>query len=122
MTELQVIHYDDVPVEEFLGGAHYRKLIGEEIEGAPVVTGIQISPPRLCHASPFASLYRDCHRAGRRGGRLVESVLRDSSFGPGGTVVFPAHKRHGFRVVGETPLKTYGVHVSPSRIVEIHDD
>ena len=123
MTELQVIHYDDVPVEEFLGGAHYRKLIGEEIEGAPVVTGIQISPPRLCHASPFASLYRDCHRAGRRGGRLVESVRRDSSFGPGGTVVCsPPTNATASGWWVETPLKTYGVHGSPSRIGEIHDD
>ena len=59
MTKLKVIHYDDVPVEEFPGGAHYRKLIAEENDGAPVVTGIQISPPGYAtpnHSHPYVGL------------------------------------------------------------------
>ena len=59
MAELKVIHYDDVPVEEFPGGAHYRKLIAEENDGAPVVTGIQISPPGYAtpnHSHPYVEI------------------------------------------------------------------
>jgi hypothetical protein len=32
----------------------------------------------------------------------------------------PAHVRHYFRALGDRPLKTYGVHVSPHRIVIEH--
>ena len=121
MTKLKVIHYDDVPVEEFPGGAHYRKLIAEENDGAPVVTGIQISPPGYAtpnHSHPYVEIVTVLDGEAEA---WSESRAETVRLGPGGTVVFPAHKRHGFRVVGETPLKTYGVHVSPSRIVEIHD-
>ena len=122
MAELKVIHYDDVPVEEFPGGAHYRKLIGEEIEGAPVVTGIQISPAGYAtphHSHPYVEIVTVLDGEAEAWSEARSETVR---LGPGGTVVFPAHKRHGCRVVGETPSKTYGVHVSPSRIVEIHDD
>ena len=121
MAELKVIHYDDVPVEEFPGGAHYRTLIAEENDGAPVLTGIQISPPGYAtpnHSHPYVEIVTVLDGEAEA---WSESCAETVRLGPGGTVVFPANKRHGFRVVGETPLKTYGVHVSPSRIVEIHD-
>jgi mannose-6-phosphate isomerase-like protein (cupin superfamily) len=38
------------------------------------------------------------------------------------TLVFPAGVRHQFRTLGGTPLKTLGVHVSPHRIVIVHED
>jgi len=38
--------------------------------------------------------------------------------GPGTTLVLPANVKHGFRVTGAVPLKTYGVHASAKRIVE----
>lgn len=41
---------------------------------------------------------------------------------PGMTLVFPAHTKHWFRVVGTRPLKTCGVHASPHRIVIVHED
>jgi mannose-6-phosphate isomerase-like protein (cupin superfamily) len=46
----------------------------------------------------------------------------DTALKPGMTVVLPAYIRHGFRVTGETPLVTYGLHISPDRVVHIHDD
>jgi mannose-6-phosphate isomerase-like protein (cupin superfamily) len=36
-------------------------------------------------------------------------------------MVFPPNTGHGFRVTGNAPLVTYGVHSSPGRIVEIRD-
>jgi mannose-6-phosphate isomerase-like protein (cupin superfamily) len=41
---------------------------------------------------------------------------------PGMTLVFPANTRHQFRTVGSAPLKTLGLHVSPHRIVNVHED
>ena len=121
MTELKVIHYEDVPVEEFPGGAHYRKLTAEENDGAPVVTGIQISPPGYAmpnHSHPYVEIVTVLEGEAEAWSETCSETVR---LGPGGTVVFPADKRHGFRVVGETHLKTYGIHVSPNRIVEIHE-
>ena len=41
---------------------------------------------------------------------------------PGVTLVLPPHVRHWFRATGDRPLTTYGVHASPHRIVNIHDE
>ncbi len=122
MADLKVIHYDDVPVEEFPGGAKYRTLIAEENDGAPVLTGIQISPPGYAtpnHSHPYVEIVTVLEGEAEA---WSESSAEPILLGPGGTLVIPALHRHGFRVVGDKPLKTYGVHVSPSRIVEIHDD
>ena len=41
---------------------------------------------------------------------------------PGMTLVFPANTRHWFRALGARPLKTFGLHASPHRIVIEHED
>ena len=41
---------------------------------------------------------------------------------PGMTLVFPANVRHQFRTLGHAPLKTLGLHVSPHRVVIVHED
>jgi len=33
----------------------------------------------------------------------------------------PANVKHWFRATGDKPLITYGVHVSPYRIVNVHE-
>ena len=121
MAELKVIHYDDVTVEEFPGGAHYRKLITGESDEMPVVTGIQVSPPGYAtpdHSHPYVEIVTVLEGEAEA---WLETGSKTVSLGPGGTVLFPAKTRHGFRVVGEKPLKTYGVHISPNRIVEPHE-
>ena len=121
MAELKVIHYDDVTVEKFPGGAHYRKLIAGESDEMPVVTGIQVSPPGYVtpdHSHPYVEIVTVLEGKAEVWTELCpETVI----LGPGGTVVFPAKTCHGFGVVGEKPLKTYGVHISPNRIVELHE-
>ena len=122
MVELKVIHYDDVTVEEFPGGAHYRKLITGESDEMPVVTGIQVSPPGYAtpdHSHPYVEIVTVLEGKAEVWTELCPETV---NLGPCGTVVFPAKTRHGFRVVGEKPLKTYGVHVSPNRIVEPHEN
>jgi mannose-6-phosphate isomerase-like protein (cupin superfamily) len=41
---------------------------------------------------------------------------------PGVTLVIPPNLRHWFRALGTQPLKTYGVHASPHRVVIIHQE
>ena len=41
---------------------------------------------------------------------------------PGMTLVFPANTRHWFRALGARPLKTFGLHASPHRVVIEHED
>ena len=40
---------------------------------------------------------------------------------PGLTISIPAWQLHGFRVVGNAPLVTYGIHTFPKRIVNYKD-
>ena len=40
---------------------------------------------------------------------------------PGTTLVMPANVKHWFRATGDKPLIAYGVHVSPHRIVNVHE-
>ena len=55
----------------------------------------------------------------------VEGQDGVTPIGPGTTLVMPPGVKHGFRVTGTGPLRTYGVHASPDRIVDRfpeHDD
>ena len=118
MAELKVIHYDDAPVEEFPGGAHYRKLVAEENDGAPVVTGIQISPPGYAtpnHSHPYVEIITVLEGTAEG---WCEDRAGTIALEPGMTLVVPAGERHGFRVTGDRPFKTYGIHASPHRIVD----
>ena len=120
MAKLKVTHYDDVPAEEFPGGAQYRTLVEEKSDDAQLVTGIQVSPPGYStpnHSHPYVEIITviEGEAEAWSDGRAEAICL-----GPGGTVIFPANECHGFRVVGENPLKTYGIHVSKSRIVEMN--
>jgi mannose-6-phosphate isomerase-like protein (cupin superfamily) len=40
---------------------------------------------------------------------------------PGVTISIPAGRVHGFRVLGDQPLVTYGIHTFPKRIVSYKD-
>ena len=53
----------------------------------------------------------------------VEFLLGDDVVraGPGSFVAVPAGLTHGFRVVGDAPLRLLGTHASPKRIVEYKD-
>ena len=41
---------------------------------------------------------------------------------PGITVVLPADRPHAFRVVGDEPLVTLGIHANGKRVVNYQDD
>ena len=115
-----VILHDDVRLENFPGGATYQTLVGDQEDAPPVRIGIQTSPPG--YATPFHSHpYTEILTILDGEGVAWMDGGDDTALKPGMTVVLPAYLRHGFRVTGETPLVTYGLHISPDRIVHIHD-
>ena len=114
-----IIHHDSVHREEFPGGATYQTLVGDDAGSTPVRCGIQTSPPGYAtpnHAHPYVEIVTVLEGTGEA---WIDGEAAGIEIGPGMTMVFPANTAHGFRVTGDTPLKTYGIQSSPDRIVEI---
>ena len=122
-----VIRDEERPVVDFPGGATYRTLIGDDNgAGIPIRTGIQTSQPGYADAGAFASLCRGADRP-RRAGRSLAGWSEGDEAGtiamePGVTISIPAGRVHGFRVIGDKPLVTYGIHTFGKRIVNYQDD
>jgi quercetin dioxygenase-like cupin family protein len=118
---MPVVYHSDVAAEPFKGGATYQTLVGDEQGSTPIRVGIQTSPPgykTALHSHPYLETITVLEGEG-------EAWLQDSdelvALKPGMTLVLRPHVRHWFRATGDRPLKTYGVHASPYRIVNIHD-
>lgn len=118
---MAIVHHDDVPLESFPGGATYRTLVGDDAGSTPLRTGIQVSPPGYAtpsHSHPYLEVVTILDGAGEA---WVEGEDATVALAPGVTLVLAPGQVHGFRVTGDAPLTTYGVHASPRRIVDIHD-
>jgi quercetin dioxygenase-like cupin family protein len=116
---LTVIRHAERPTVAFPGGATYRPIIGEDTgAGLPIRTGIQTSPPgyqtRL-HSHPYAEVLTVLEGRGEAWLAGEEGVV---TLEPGVSITFPANQVHGFRVVGEQPLVTFGIHTAGKRIVD----
>jgi quercetin dioxygenase-like cupin family protein len=112
----------DVRVEAFQGGATYQTLLGDPQGGTPIRIGIQSSPPGYAtplHSHPYLETITVLEGLGEAWlqGNDARIELR-----PGVTLVIDAHQRHWFRAMGDRPLKTYGVHASPHRILILHEE
>jgi quercetin dioxygenase-like cupin family protein len=116
---LTVIREAERPVVPFPGGATYRTLIGDDNgAGIPLRTGIQTSEPGYAtreHSHPYVEVLTvlsgrgEAWLAGEDGRIAME---------PGVTIAIPAGRVHGFRVLGDAPLVTLGIHASAKRIVD----
>jgi mannose-6-phosphate isomerase-like protein (cupin superfamily) len=124
---ITVIREAERPVVDFVGGATYRAIIGDDSgAGLPIRTGIQTSPPGYqtrVHSHPYAETLTVIEGRG-------EAWLLDESGGgeegvvalaPGVTIVLPANRPHAFRVVGDKPLVTLGIHTFEKRIVNYQE-
>ena len=84
--------------------------------GLPIRTGIQTSLPgyqtRL-HSHPYAEVLTVLAGRGEAWLAGEEGVV---ALEPGVSITFPAGRVHAFRVVGEEPLVTYGIHTFGKRI------
>lgn len=70
------------------------------------------------HAHPYVEIVTVLEGTGEA---WIDGEAGEIEIGVGMTVVFPANTAHGFRVTGNAPLVTYGIHSSPDRVVEIRD-
>ena len=111
------------PVVDFPGGATYRTLIGDD-NGAeiPIRTGIQTSQPGYAtrvHSHPYVEVLTVLEG---RGEAWLDGEAGTIAMAPGMTISIPADRVHGFRVVGDKPLVTYGIHTFNKRVVNYQDD
>ena len=116
---MPIVHHKDVPAEPFSGGATYQTLVGDQEGSTPVRVGIQVSPPGYStptHSHPYLEVVTILEGTGEVWIEGQDDIMR---IGPGMTMVFLPNVPHWFRNTGDTPMKTYGVHSSPHRIVDI---
>ena len=113
-----VIREDDRPVVPFPGGATYRTLIGDDNgAGIPIRTGIQTSEPGYAtreHSHPYVEVLTVLEG---RGEAWLDGEPGTIVMEPGVTISIPAGQVHGFRVLGDARLVTYGIHTFGQRIV-----
>jgi quercetin dioxygenase-like cupin family protein len=117
---MPIVDHKDVPVEPFSGGATYQTLVGDQEGTTPVRVGIQVSPPGYStptHSHPYLEVVTVIEGTGEVWIEGQEGIIK---IGPGMTMVFQPDIPHWFRNTGEVPMKTYGVHSSPKRIVNVH--
>jgi quercetin dioxygenase-like cupin family protein len=119
LKPVTVIRESDRPVVPFPGGATYRTLIGDD-NGAdiPLRTGIQTSEPGYAtreHSHPYVEVLTVLEG---RGEAWLDGEPGTIAMEPGVTISIPAGRVHGFRVLGDQPLVTYGIHSFGKRIVD----
>lgn len=119
---MPIVYHAEVAVEQFRGGATYQTLVGDDLGSTPVRVGIQTSQPGYrtpLHSHPYMETITILDGEGEAwidgGDGMIE-------LSPGITLVIPANVRHWFRALGRAPLRTYGVHASPRRIVHLHEE
>ena len=117
---MPLILHADVMRESFPGGATYQTLVGDEHGSTPLRLGLQTAPPgyrtRL-HSHPYLEVLTVVSGEAEAWSEEHQELVRLVA---GTTLVLPAKIKHWFRVVGDEPLKIYGIHASPIRIVDVH--
>jgi len=115
---LTVIHHAERPSVTLPGGAAYQPIVGDDTgDGVPIRTGIQTSQPGYTtplHSHPYAEVLTVIEGRGEAWLDGEEGIV---VLEPGITIVVPA-KCHAFRVVGDRPLVTFGIHTHGKRIVD----
>ncbi|MBO0736177.1 MAG: cupin domain-containing protein [Alphaproteobacteria bacterium] len=115
---LTVIRHAERPAVTLPGGAAYQSIIGDDTgEGIPIRTGIQTSQPGYAtplHWHPYAEVLTVLEGKGEAWLDGEQGVI---PMEPGVTIAVPANRVHAFRVLGDRPLVTFGVHTYGKRIV-----
>jgi len=113
---MPIVHLDEAQREEFETGRIYETLVGDDEGSTPIRVGIQTSPPGYStgtHSHPYMEVVTIIDGTG-------EAWINDEANAvpvyPGSTIVALPNAKHGFRNTGQTPMRSYGVHVSPVRI------
>jgi quercetin dioxygenase-like cupin family protein len=121
-ASITVIREDERPVVDFVGGATYKTILADDTAAdLPIRTGIQTSPPGYqtrVHSHPYVETLTVIEGSGEAWLDGEPGVI---ALEPGVTVVLPANRNHAFRVVGDKPLVTLGIHTFGKRIVNYKD-
>jgi quercetin dioxygenase-like cupin family protein len=127
ITVIRESERPEVPFVGSPGAATYRAIIGDDTgAGLPIRTGVQTSQPGYqtrVHSHPYVETLTVL--SGRGEAWLVDEAGGGNAkiaLEPGVTVVLPANRPHAFRVVGEQPLVTLGIHTFGKRIVNYQDE
>ena len=121
MADMKVIRLAETEVVKFGPDAVYQLIIGDDEGTTPVRTGIQTSQPGYAtrvHSHPYVEVLTVVEG---RGEAWLDGEEGTIAMAPGMTISIPAGRVHGFRVVGNKPLVTYGIHASGKRIVNYKD-
>ena len=113
---MPIIDVNDVAKQPFPGGATYQTVVGDDQGTTPIRLGLQISEPGYStgtHKPPYMEVITVIEGVGEA---WVGSEDDLTPIGPGSTIVAPADTAHGFRNTGQTPMRSFGVHASPTRI------
>jgi len=119
MTDaLTVIRHCERPTVTLPGGAAYKPIIGDDTgDGIPIRTGIQTSQPGYAtplHSHPYVEVLTVLKGTGEAWLDGEETVV---ALEPGVTIAVPANRVHAFKVVGDRPLVTFGIHTFGKRTV-----
>jgi len=118
---MPAVDHANVAPEPMRGGAIYRTLVGDREGSTPIRVGVQTSPPGYrtpLHSHPYMETITVLDGEGEAWLEGADVV----KVHPGVTLVMPANVRHWFRAAGDKPLVTLGVHASPHRIVNVHEE
>jgi len=121
-TAMTVVYLADAEVVSFGPNATYQPILGDAEGSFPVRTGIQTSQPGYVaplHSHPYTEILHVLE--GRAEAWLEGGEAHPTKLGPGDTIAIPPETLHSFRVVGDTPMRLLGTHVSPRRIVNYAD-
>jgi quercetin dioxygenase-like cupin family protein len=119
---MPIIHVNEVPKQDFPGGATYQTIVGDDDGSTPIRLGLQVSEPGYStgtHSHPYMEVITVVAGTGEA---WVEGQAGMTPIAPGVTLVLPPNVKHGFRVTGDEQLKTYGVHASPDRLVDFYPE
>ena len=115
---LTVIRHAERPTMTLADDAAYKAIIGDDTGGGmPIRTGIQTSQPGYTtplHSHPYAEVSTVIEGKGEA---WLDGEGDVVALEPGVTIAVPANRVHAFRVVGDRPLVTYGIHTFGKRIV-----
>ena len=122
MARYKVIRLAESEVVKFGPDAFYQPIIGDEQGTTPIRTGIQTSEPGYVapmHSHPYTEILHILE--GTAEAWVEGEEDRPVRLEKGDTISMPPDTPHSFRVVGNTPMRLLGTHVSPKRIVDYRD-
>ena len=116
---MPIISLDQLEKEPFHDGAFYQTMVGDDQGTSQIRLGIQTSPPGFStgdHSHPYWEYVTVLEGEGMAW-IDGENQNQEKKICAGDTMSFPPYVLHRFRATGNIALKTYGVHVSPNRII-----